>query len=42
MVNRIFTLIYGDIEAVHAAILKIIKRWNHTIIKDCQIPSRFP
>ena len=42
MVNRNFTLINGDIEDVHAAILSIFKKWNHTIIKDCQIPIKIP
>jgi len=36
MVNRSFTLIYGDIEDVHVAILDIFK--DVTILKDYQAP----
>ena len=43
MVNRIFTLIYGDIEAVHAALIKIYTRdKKHVILKDCRAPVDIP
>ena len=42
MINRIFTLINGDIEDIHTAILNILKKWNHTIIKDRHSPVKIP
>lgn len=38
MVNRKFTLINGNIEDVHAAILKIIKHWNQTVLENYLAP----
>ena len=38
MVNRNFTLINGNIEDVHAAILKIIKHWNQTVLENYLAP----